>query len=341
MLPVLDFAQASEDPTQLSLQFSLPLPTKTQPLTPMADSPSPGDRRLYQLCSSSNVAALNPTQQQTLALRTECDNSDPGVWKEAQEEIAPGDVRYRLEPLTRAPLQMQNPRYSSQYFKTQWLPFSTTCGECFQPRKAQPLTNNRKKPSHSGGYNMNTAHQTSFQSPVLGQLILPSHIQGRKVAPVVHLGHVACVSQYLNNFQTPAWSQVPQPGHQQCCLPLLNPLGERVKGKCHSNTSTNFQTETARKPFSQAWGAQPLRHCGLHSRPKEKPLMGSQAPLEDQTTRTTYLPLFSEKVKLCKPKVGDMRFNTSNFSTEHRNPFRPAPECGPQKKNIGRERLLN
>lgn len=70
--------------------------------------------------------------------------------KAAQEEIAPEDVKYRLEPLVRAPLQMQPPRCPNHYFKTQWLPFGTTCRAFFQPRKGQPVTYYRMKPSHSG-----------------------------------------------------------------------------------------------------------------------------------------------------------------------------------------------
>ena len=50
-----------------------------------------------------------------------------------------------------------------------------------------------------------------------------------------------------------------------------------------------------------------MAHCPL-SPPKG---MASQAPAEDQTTtRTSYLPLFSQRVKLCKPKVNSINCKT-------------------------------
>lgn len=70
--------------------------------------------------------------------------------EEAQEEIAPGDIKYRLEPLPKAPLQTQPPSYSNQHSKPQWLPFSTTYGECYKPGRIQPVTYHGEKPSHSG-----------------------------------------------------------------------------------------------------------------------------------------------------------------------------------------------
>lgn len=51
--------------------------------------------------------------------------------------------------------------------------------------------------------------------------------------------------------------------------------------------------------------------------------MGSQAPAKDQTTtRTPYMPLFSEKVNLCKPKVNSIKCEANNLSTEQRKTFR-------------------
>lgn len=50
-----------------------------------------------------------------------------------------------------------------------------------------------------------------------------------------------------------------------------------------------------------------MAHCSL-SPPKGT---ASQAPAEDQTTtRTSYLPLFSERVNLCKPKVNSIKCET-------------------------------
>lgn len=63
-----------------------------------------------------------------------------------------------------------------------------------------------------------------------------------------------------------------------------------------------------------------LAHCSL-SPPKGT---ASQAPAEDQTTtRTSYLPLFSERVNLCKPKVNSIKCETHILpSTEQRKTFR-------------------
>lgn len=41
------------------------------------------------------------------------------------------------------------------------------------------------------------------------------------------------------------------------------------------------------------------------------------------------MPLFSEKVELCKPKVNDIRFDTGSYSTEHRKSFRYERENEP------------
>ncbi|KAG3286604.1 hypothetical protein H1C71_010204 [Ictidomys tridecemlineatus] len=81
---------------------------------------------------------------------------------EAQDEIVPGDIRYRLEPLVLAPLQMQLQHSSSQPFKHRWLPFSRTYGERFMPWKTEPKIYHGVKPYHSGAF------QSPGQLPVLG-----------------------------------------------------------------------------------------------------------------------------------------------------------------------------
>lgn len=67
---------------------------------------------------------------------------------EAQEEIVPEDIRYRLEPLVLAPLQMQTQQSSSQPFKRQWL--SRTYGAHLMPWKTEPKTYHGEKLYHSG-----------------------------------------------------------------------------------------------------------------------------------------------------------------------------------------------
>lgn len=69
---------------------------------------------------------------------------------EAQEEIAPGDIKYRLEPLSKVPLQTQPTGCFSQSYKPQWSPFSATYGECYKPWRIEPVTYHGKKSSHSG-----------------------------------------------------------------------------------------------------------------------------------------------------------------------------------------------
>lgn len=66
---------------------------------------------------------------------------------EVQEEIAPGDVKYRLEPLPEASHWIQYPGYfrNNQPSKSPWAHFSTTYRDCYKPR-----THHREKPSYSG-----------------------------------------------------------------------------------------------------------------------------------------------------------------------------------------------
>ncbi|XP_037361221.1 uncharacterized protein LOC119240699 isoform X4 [Talpa occidentalis] len=83
-----------------------------------------------------------------------------------------------------------------------------------------------------------------------------------------------------------------------------------VQAKSLSSTlralKAKFQTETTSKQSFKDGGTQP-QVCSEdpHNRGYKNFLgMGSQVPDEDQTTtRTTYLPLFSQRVNLCKPKV--------------------------------------
>nr|XP_035937819.1 uncharacterized protein LOC118529163 isoform X3 [Halichoerus grypus] len=97
-------------------------------------------------------------------------------------------------------------------------------------------------------------------------------------------------------------------------LPPPKSLVKRVKGKCLSSTLRAFkdklQTETASKQFSQVHYGDP------HHRGHEKlPGVGSPAPTEDHmTTRTSYMPLFSERLNLCKPKVNSIKWEPNTTS---------------------------
>lgn len=63
---------------------------------------------------------------------------------EAQNEIAPEDVKYRLGTLPKAPLELQRLSYFSQP-KPPWIHLSTTYGEGHKP-----WTYYGEEPSHSG-----------------------------------------------------------------------------------------------------------------------------------------------------------------------------------------------
>ncbi|XP_032724899.1 uncharacterized protein LOC116874345 [Lontra canadensis] len=336
------------------------------------DTPSPGHRRLCPLAHpSSNSSALSPTQQDTPALQTQRENSHPGTEEsEAPEEIAPRDIKYRLEPLPKAPPPTQPPGYFSQYCKPPWLPFSKTCGECYKPWRKKPETYLGTKSSQSGDYHMSTTHQISFQNPLLGESMFPVHVQGRKIAPIMRPGYVEYISQHQSNFQASGWNQVIKthpnkssqgidkyiqavqkdtaPGWQPTMhqrqrprwlkqemtllgrkttakfdgdtvtrMPYLPPpksLVNRVKGKCPSSTlralKAKLQTETAGKQFSQVHYGDP------HHRGREKlPGVGLPAPTEDRTTTgTSYMPLFSERLNLCKPKVNSIKWEPNTIS---------------------------
>ncbi|XP_045338853.1 uncharacterized protein LOC123600702 isoform X1 [Leopardus geoffroyi] len=112
-------------------------------------------------------------------------------------------------------------------------------------------------------------------------------------------------------------------------LPPPKSLVKRVKGKCPSSTFRVFkaklQTETTSKQFFQDCRTQPQVCYGdLHHRGYEKPLLtalcplksvGLQAPPQDQTTtRTSYMPLFSERLNLCKPKVNSSKWEPNTIS---------------------------
>lgn len=65
-------------------------------------------------------------------------------------------------------------------------------------------------------------------------------------------------------------------------------------------------------------------------------VLGSQVPFEDQVnTRLTYMPLFTGRVKLYKPKSNDIKHKTNTFSTEQEKSIRYKGETSPsQTQNL-------
>uniref|UniRef100_A0A8C8TLI8 RIKEN cDNA 4931429L15 gene n=1 Tax=Peromyscus maniculatus bairdii TaxID=230844 RepID=A0A8C8TLI8_PERMB len=314
-----------------------PLTLRGSPVSHLYYILSPGDRRAYPLDDSSNSI-----QRQPLAVPMGLEDSAPGVQQQQQqqqpgialqelekEEIAPTDVKYRLQLLEEAPLQRESSSIHNQFYKPAWVPVSKTHREWFKPWKMGNVVHG-DEPSH------------------------PGHIQGRRIAPRGHLNHTEHVNQDQTNTQAPVWSQVLSPGldksgqgitqstqhvarevapgwptthaHQEpsqakqgiaitgtkraakfdeatasrmSCLPPLKLLSRRVKSKCPPNTpgilQVKFQTDLTGRHFFQDWRAQPQGRYGSH----EKPLV----PSEDQVNpRLTYMPLFTQRVKLTSPR---------------------------------------
>ncbi|CAH6866268.1 unknown_gene_10591 [Phodopus roborovskii] len=307
---------------------------------------SPGDRRSYLLDDSPSS-----TQRESLAIPMGHEDSAPGVQQKQQqlgaallklegEEIAPTDVKYRLQQLEEAPLQRKSSSGHNQHNKPGWNLFSKPHREWFKPE-------DQSSKSSSAPY-----------------IILPGHIQGRRTAPRRHLSHVEYVSQDQNNTQAPVWHQVLssgldkssqgiiQPtqrvsremapgwprihGHQDLSqtkqgiaimgkkspakfdeattsrasyLPPLKLLSRRVKSKWPPHTpgifQAKFQTELTSKHFFQDWRAQPQGLYGSNKKPQDQ-----------VNTRLTYMPLFTGKVKLYKPQTNGIRQETNTLSTE-------------------------
>ncbi|XP_037063421.1 uncharacterized protein LOC114691298 isoform X2 [Peromyscus leucopus] len=329
-----------------------PLTLRGSPVSHLYYILSPGDRRAYPLDDSSNSI-----QRQPLAVPMGLEDSAPGVQQQQQqqqqpgvalqelekEEIAPTDVKYRLQLLEEAPLQRESSSVHNQFYKPAWVPVSKTHREWFKPWKMGNVVH-EDEPSH------------------------PGHIQGRRIAPRGHLNHEEHLNQDQTNTQAPVWSQVLSPGldkssqgitqstqrvarevapgwptthaHQEpsqtkqgiaitgtkraakfdeatasrmSCLPPLKLLSRRVKSKCPPNTpgilQVKFQTDLTGRHFFQDWRAQPQGRYGSH----EKPLV----PSEDQVNpRLTYMPLFTQRVKLYKPKANGIKHETNASSAE-------------------------
>ncbi|XP_031201446.1 uncharacterized protein LOC116073550 isoform X3 [Mastomys coucha] len=249
-----------------------------------------------------------------------------------EEEIAPTDVKYRLQLLEQVPLRSTSSSIHSQCYKPGWIPFSKTQREWFKPWKMETVTNPELECSHSG------------------------YIQGRRTTPRGQLRHMEYDSQDQDT-QALVWSHALFPGldkssqgvipsiqhvskekemvpassmthaHQEMgqtkhgiafvgtkrtakfneattaritSLPPLKPLEKKVKSRCPPNTSGTLQgrlhSELTGKQFFQDWRAQSRGRFGNN----EKLL----APFEDQvSTKVTYMPLFSERVKFVSPRT--------------------------------------
>ncbi|XP_069894629.1 uncharacterized protein [Dipodomys merriami] len=343
----------------------------------------PVDRRLrpFGHSPSNSTAVLSTSQQQTLPVHRKMENIASGVqMMEAEEEIDPGDIKYRLQWITADPLQMQPPSYS-RYLKPPLPIFSTTHRPYFQPLKTESGVSYGEKP-------FNSEPPSSWSIP-------PVNLQGRGLASKEHAGHMEHVNQHQRDFQgpvlrlvlpplgpdkcsqgvtqhirqvqkatAPGWSatgvrqDINQPKQRTAVLegetraksdrdtvskmstlPPLKPGVKKEKVKFPSHTYELFkaklQTETTSKQFFQ----NRVTKSPKRSRPPyrdKKPLLGSQASLQDRTTATTYMPLFSERVKLCKPKSNGTKSEASNLTacTENHPRMRdrsvPALELKPQ-----------
>ncbi|KAM4828433.1 uncharacterized protein RHO17_026264 isoform 3-T3 [Thomomys bottae] len=174
------------------------------------DNLSHGDRRPRPLgYSSSNSTALSTSQQLTLPIPRQIGNIASGVqMMEDQEEIDPGDIKYRLPSLTEAPLEIHTTKSYGWYLKPPLPIFSTTHRPHFQPLKTEPGPYYGEKPSHSEDQSMTVTSQGSFQSRHLSGLsVFPDNPQGRRLASKEHLGHLEYANQHQRDFRDPVWSQ--------------------------------------------------------------------------------------------------------------------------------------
>ncbi|XP_069921203.1 uncharacterized protein [Oryctolagus cuniculus] len=317
------------------------------------DPGPPGDRAHCLLVhSASNSSVLNPTQEDTLAPQPQPGNSGPGVQgeqqpgeSEAQEEIAPGDIKYRLEPLAKAPLQTQPPSSCSRFHKPQGSPFRTAYGfESGKPWKAEPTPSRGEQPSRPGDHSMTTAHQVSVHSQPLGQSVLPVHIQGQKVAPAARPGHGENVSLHQSDLQAPRWRQIVAPDPDKSTrgiepreqLPSCRAAvreGAREQ-PCLLRLSKYIQY--ARRNMACGW--QPTAHLYQEPRPPrlETAMLGGSNTARlavDPVTRVKCPSSWSrgvsstssqapgkdtQGVKLCKPKINSDKLEPGDLSPEHR-----------------------
>ncbi|XP_042815631.1 uncharacterized protein LOC102953396 isoform X8 [Panthera tigris] len=173
--------------------------------------------------------------------------------------------------------------------------------------------------------------QISLQSPLLGQSTFPVHIQGRKIGPIVRPGHMEYTSQYQSDFQASGWNQVLKTDPDKRSQGINKYTQTVQKDNAPGWQSTMHQhpkprwvkqemTILGRKSTVKFDGGTVTRDCrtqpqvcygDLHHRGYDKPL----APPQDQTTtRTSYMPLFSERLNLCKLKVNSSKWEPNKIS---------------------------
>ncbi|XP_060035981.1 uncharacterized protein LOC132534997 [Erinaceus europaeus] len=153
-------------------------------------SPAPTVWRIY--CST-----FHPSRHEKLSLHPQRENREPAVQESETQEISPGEIKYRLEPLSnKAPLLMQPQHYFSQHYKSSRIPYLTTYQECYKPWKKEPACAMRSSPI-----------RTVFQSHPLGQLVFPVDIQDRKTA-AVRPGYMEYGSRFQRDYPALQSSQL-------------------------------------------------------------------------------------------------------------------------------------
>ncbi|XP_058542796.1 uncharacterized protein LOC131486851 isoform X7 [Neofelis nebulosa] len=173
--------------------------------------------------------------------------------------------------------------------------------------------------------------QISLQSPLLGQSTFPVHIQGRKIGPIVRPGHMEYTSQYQSDFQASGWNQVLKTDPDKRSQGINKYTQTVQKDNAPGWQSTMHQhpkprwvkqemTILGRKSTVKFDGGTVTRDCrtqpqvcygDLHHRGYDKPLA---PPQEQTTTRTSYMPLFSERLNLCKLKVNSSKWEPNKIS---------------------------
>ncbi|XP_076780655.1 uncharacterized protein LOC143438869 [Arvicanthis niloticus] len=299
---------------------------------------SPGDRRSCLLDDSLSSSI----QRESLAVPMGLEDSASRGQKQQQhgavledleeEEIAPTDVKYRLQLPEGAPLRSKSSSVHSQGHKPGWIPLSKSQREWSKPWKMENVTTPGDKYSHSGHnqgrritlrgqlrHSEYDSQDQDTQALVWSQALFPGLDKSSQ-------GVIQSTQQVSRERElVPGWSmththqEMSQKKHgiafvgtkrttkfneattaRMSCLPPLKLPEKKVKSRCPPNTSGIFQgrlqSELTSKHFFQDWRAPAQGHVGSN----EKLL----APFEDQVnTKVTYMPLFSERVKFVSPKT--------------------------------------
>ncbi|XP_028639475.1 uncharacterized protein LOC114635026 [Grammomys surdaster] len=308
----------------------------------------PEDRRSYLLDDSLS----NSIQRESLAVPMGLEDSasngqqkqqQPGAVHEdlEEEEIAPTDVKYRLQLPEGTPLRSKSSSVHSQGHRPGWTPLSKPQREWFKPGWTENVTSPEDKRSHSGHTQGRTttprrqprhseydSQDQDTQALVWSQALFPGldkSSQGvlqstqqasreREMVPVwstthshQEMGQKKHGIAFVGTKRTAKLNEATMA--RMSCLPPLKFLEKKVKSRCPPNTAGiiqgRLQSELTSKQFFQDWRAQPQGRFGSH----EKLLV----PFEDQVNaKVTYMPLFSERVKFVSPKTA-----ASNLKQTH------------------------